>query len=117
MEELVRTDFAQRVKLLCYADDLQLVIQGAGKMHKAQRALALLNRKCTMLRLKINPQKTKAMSIKDKRPDCTLSIQNTEIDWVDVHQCLGIFIDRKLVFAPHTDYLKERMSTRICAMR
>ena len=111
-------DFEKDVKLLCYADDLQLISQGYNKLQKAQRALQQIEEKCIELGLKINPLKTKAMAIKQRRmPEGRLAIQGTDIDWVTTHPCLGITFDSSLTFQPHIEALKERMAARINAMR
>lgn len=118
MERLVSIDFERGVKLLCYADDLQLISQGNAKHRKAQAALLKIEQMCTELGLKINPLKTKAMLIKERRiPEGNLRIQDTDIEWVQKHQCLGIHFDYRLSFKPQVEYLKERMATRINAMK
>ena len=117
MEQLVLLNFERGVKLLCYANDLQLIVQGGRRVQKAQRALHQLNEKCKELGLKINPRKTKAIACKFLKPNQNLSIQETDIEWVNTHQCLGIFFDNRLTFKPHIEYLKEKMATRICVMR
>ncbi|XP_045105326.1 uncharacterized protein LOC123500768 [Portunus trituberculatus] len=118
MEQLVLTDFPTGVKLLCYADDLQLIVQGPWKFQKAQRALNTLQETCVTLGLKINPQKTKAMVMKDgTQPRQRLRIQDTDIEWVKIHACLGIHFDHMLTFRQYVAQLGERMSARINAMR
>lgn len=118
MEQIVTMGFERDVKVLCYADDLQLIVQGYSRLQKTQRALRQIEHKCEDLGLKINPRKTKAMIIKDRRlPEVHLSMQGTDIEWVETHQCLGVFFDRRLSFQPHVEYLRERMAMRITAMR
>ncbi|KAK8373769.1 hypothetical protein O3P69_011698 [Scylla paramamosain] len=95
-----------------------LISQGNAKHRKAQVALLKIEQMCTELGLKINPLKTKAMLIKERRiPEGNLRIQDTDIEWVQKHQCLGIHFDYRLSFKPQVEYLKERMDTRINAMK
>lgn len=72
MERLVGINFERGVKLMCYA--------GNRKHDTAQRAVHLIERKCSELGLKINPLKTKAMGIKGRRiPREQLTISGRDI--------------------------------------
>ncbi|KAK8385622.1 hypothetical protein O3P69_016418 [Scylla paramamosain] len=118
MERLVTTNFERGVRLLCYADDLQLIVQGALRHAKTQRALRRLEDACMELGLKINPKKTKAINFLGKQtPNIQLQIQDTAIEWVASHQCLGVHFHHRLTFTPQVTYLRERMATRLNAMR
>ena len=117
MENLVKLPFRQTAKLLCYADDLQLIVRGSNRLANTQHALQLIEEECNRLGLKINPAKSKAMAICTDTPDKMLSIQNTPVVWTNAHQCLGIWFDQKLTFKPQLEYLRHRTKSRHNIMR
>ncbi|KAK8383394.1 hypothetical protein O3P69_019047 [Scylla paramamosain] len=91
---------------------------GALRHVKTQRALRRLEDACMELGLKINPNKTKAINFRGKQtPNIQLRIQDTAIEWVASHQCLGVHFAHRLTFTPQVTYLRERMATRLNAMR
>ncbi|XP_071524384.1 uncharacterized protein [Panulirus ornatus] len=77
MENLVKLPFRPTVKLLCYADDLQLIVRGRRRVNNAQHALKLTENECNRLGLKTSPNKTRAMALCSTRPDRMLSLQGT----------------------------------------
>ena len=90
IENLVSLPFRVGVRLLAYADDLQLVATGRHKNANAQHALKLIESKCAELALKINHAKSKAVPFGKRVPEYSLTIQNHPLQWVGCHTCLGI---------------------------
>ena len=116
MEKLQSTYLGRGVTLLCYADDLQLVIQGAPI--KTKTALKALEHACQSLGLKINAGKTKCMAIGHKTPpNLDLQIQGQKLTWTTSHQVLGVYIDHRLDMGLQVSYLRERSKTRTNVLR
>ena len=90
VENLLSLRFRTGVRLLAYADDLQLVAIGPNKKGNTQHALSLIEAKCTELALKINIEKSKAVHLGRGVPDYDLNVQNHRLQWVDLQICLGI---------------------------
>ncbi|KAG7163931.1 LINE-1 retrotransposable element ORF2-like 2 [Homarus americanus] len=68
MENLCRLPKLLCYAMLCYADDLALVVKGRNQISKVQRALDLISEKCMSLGLKISIPKSKAMRIGPNEP-------------------------------------------------
>ncbi|XP_071519512.1 uncharacterized protein [Panulirus ornatus] len=63
IENLVKLPFRPSVKLLCYANNLQLILRGRKRFANAQHALKLVEQECNRLGLKLNPAKTRTMAL------------------------------------------------------
>ena len=104
-------------KIFVFVDDVTVVITGNNQLIDAQEALNIIERECCCLGLKINPSKTKAMSVKDVDLGGHLTLEQQRIEWVRHHQCLGIWIDSKLSFHKQVEHLRERTSARLAPMK
>ncbi|XP_050690435.1 uncharacterized protein LOC126982433 [Eriocheir sinensis] len=98
MEELMSVDYGEGAKLLCYADDLALVLNHRTCLHQVPHALNQLNRKCTELGLKINFEKTKVMPVGMPSPERPFQIANQDLAYTTTHQYLGVWLDSHLRF-------------------
>ena len=68
---------------------------------------------CTVNKLHLNLNKTKAMIITHKRYDLPLQniiINNTEIEYVNEYKYLGLIIDKELNFKKHISNLNSRLN-------
>lgn len=117
MDQLIRLQLPGHSKLFSYADDLVLVVTGANKMTAAQASLRIIEDKCRTLGLKFSRGKSKAMFMKGKAPDRHLHIQDTQLEWVSSYQYLGVWIQNNLKWNKEVQYLQERTSSRISALR
>nr|XP_027223264.1 uncharacterized protein LOC113815373 [Penaeus vannamei] len=117
IEKLVNLPFRNNTTLLSYADDLQLITTGPHQLLHAQHALDLITQACTSLGLKINPSKSSGLNIGPSRPFHLLTIQGQNIDWVEKAKCLGHFFSERNHEKDQLDYLKQRIQSRILAMR
>ena len=86
---------------------------------RVNEELAIINTWLISNKLFLNIDKTKYMifSIKEKPPDLTLVIGNSQIKRTRVQKFLGIFIDDRLTFGEHTNKISAKMSRNIGVMR
>lgn len=117
MEELMSVDYGEGAKLLCYADDLALVLNHRTCLHQVPHALNQLNRKCTELGLKINFEKSKVMPVGMPSPERPFQIANQDLAYTTTHQYLGVWLDSHLRFGTQVRYLRERAATRTNILR
>ena len=103
IEKLSKVFYGQGIILLCYADDLALVIPKRYHQVTAPRVLELLLQCCSSLDLKINPGKSRYMTF--GLPSLAQPIQLDDI--------LGIWFDTALSFRPHVKYFRERIAARV----
>ncbi|XP_068215772.1 uncharacterized protein [Palaemon carinicauda] len=85
-------------------------------MARMQRALNDISQKSYELGLKINIDKTKAMTTRAPNPLQPLTIGTEPLEWVDSYMYLGDVIDKQLTFKEEIKYLKERSNARLAAM-
>ena len=107
MENFAILQFPGGVYIFIYADDLLVISRGINKVAKMQRALKLIDDKAMELGLKINANKTKAMSIRGTNPIQQLTIGQHPIEWVDTYKYLGVYIDKHLTYNQQVTYLRE----------
>jgi len=117
--EILDRKYPTGTYLVVYADDVILVVTGRHLYKRAQKCLDILGLAADDLGLKFGvPEKTEAMLVRGRRqPDQLLLIHDRPVTWVVHHQCLGVFVDRKLTFKAHIDYIKRRAWERLNAMR
>ena len=115
---ILRIQLPGGCKIISYADDLAIICTGPQVMNKAQRSLDLVSAECCRVGLRISAQKSKAMAlrVKDINAQC-LRIQGLDLEWVTVFQYLGVWIDQRLTFQRETQYLAERIKTRLRLMK
>ena len=78
IECLLHLNLGRGTHLLCYTDDITLITYGGNYYHKAQKTLDLIYRKCRELELKVNPHKTRALSIKIPTPTISFSLAHPQ---------------------------------------
>ena len=112
MENFAQIQLPAGVDIFIFADDICVVGRGPNKLGNTQRTLTSIHNKCTELGVKININKTKAMTIKTPTPLNNLTLSNQPITWVDTFMYLGVYIDKHLKFQAQVKYLRERANTR-----
>ena len=118
VENLLLLGYDEGVRVLCYADDIALVVTGAGVLaHKAQRALRRITEECGRLGLKVSPDKSKAMCMRVPLPEAHLTVQDTPLQWVDSYRYLGVWIDAKLRFGKEVRHLMDATRARLHLLR
>ena len=117
MEELLTADYGEGAQLLCYADDLALVLSHQTCLQQAPHALDQLNRKCTELGLKIYYNKSKVMTIGMLLPERPFQIAGQGLAFTTTHQYLGLWLDSHLRFGTQVRYLRERVASRTNILR
>ena len=119
VEALVSLPFPTGAHLLSYADDLVLVVTKRKNMYAvAQRALNQITDKCADLGLKMSALKSRAMHLfpPNNHTHRPLTVQGSQLEWVNEHMYLGIIIDRRLTFRREVEYLRERTISRLNVM-
>ena len=117
MENIAKLELPRNVRIFIYADDITVVCSGCYKLLDAQTVLNRIAAECRRLGLKVNPDKTKAMAVKDVDLGGYLTLEQKRIEWVKTHMCLGVWLDSKLTFNKQVEYLRERTSARLAPMR
>ena len=117
MENFANIQFPMGVDIFIYADDVVVISRGCNRVANMQRALKLIDNKAMELGLKINGNKTKAMSIKSTNPIRQLMIGQHPIEWVETYKYLGVYIDKQLTYNNQVTYLRERAKARLAPMR
>ena len=111
MENLVTLQLGAGTKNLCYADDIAIISTGPRMDQKAQEALTTVANKCEELGLKINHDKTKAMTFGTK-PQPPLKINGIDVGWTNSHTYLGVCFDHHLSFKQHVAAIKVRATSK-----
>jgi len=114
---------ARRIYVTTYADDLAIVIHENSRVkieEKASLAIDTICSWCTLYKLQIAPNKTKAILVKgslhqERMP--RLMVFDKKIEFVDEHKYLGIYIDKKLSFLPHLQHLRNKIATLVVVIR
>lgn len=118
MDELLnqlQTLETEKIYATAYADDLALIICEDSRTkieEKACKAIETICSWCVKYKLRIAIEKTKAILIRgnfhqDRMPK--MIIYDKKIKFVNEYKYLGIYLDRKLSFMPHVQYLKNKI--------
>lgn len=99
-----------------YADDLAVMASSRGASYvlsRLQKFIDKFSKFCTDWKLKINPTKTEAVFCTRKRsprflPTSGVKVNGHEVNWSDHVKYLGVFLDKKLIFAKHIDKVLQR---------
>lgn len=116
VENLVTLLLQHETKILCYADDVAIVVTGSHYQQKKHRTqLQQLKTNSMNLGLKINLHKSKAIYSRSLSPPPPLSVQKHAIDWAISYIYFGIWIDQKVTFKKHIATIKEKAAVRMRA--
>lgn len=105
------------IQTALYADDTALYIKGTNKFEgkKLQNHLNKLSTYYKKWKIKINAGKTEGITFSLKRNQKTLSnirkpinFQGKEINWKKEVKYLGCYLDSKLTWRKHTDYIIKK---------
>ena len=110
------------MKAVHYADDSTLYLnidRNSDGTETINSELESLNKWLTTNKLLLNTNKTRYMIIHNRiePPNLNLLIDNVSIARVTSHKFLGIFIDDKLKFDVHTQYLCSKISRNLGVIR
>lgn len=111
------------IKHLQFADDLVLYTVNKDVnigIHNLNVALTnLYNLYSTKLKLNINPNKSSAMIFCKKPFNCINPVlyNNVPLPWVEKHKFLGVWLDQKLKFDIHINYIIQNASKGLTIMR
>ena len=117
MENLAKLTLPNNVDIFIYADDVCVVSRGSHRINNLQKSLDIIAKRSKELGLKINTNKTKAMTVKCAEPQQIMHIDNNPIEWVGSYMYLGVYIDSQLNFNQEVKYLRERAKTRLSTMK
>ena len=94
---------------LLFADDLKLfrMVRGPDDAQLLQEDLDKLSTWSSSWKLTLNPSKCKVLTLTLKKQPVlhTYELAQTQLERVTNHKDLGIFVDSKLTFTPHIDYI------------
>ncbi|KAG5895938.1 hypothetical protein JTB14_016340 [Gonioctena quinquepunctata] len=111
---------SEHVKVSLFADDTALLSSAAdhlmGVVH-LQNALNELQQWYLEWKIKLNPEKTQAISMGRKRsnPERGVTISGREIEWSEQVKYLGVTLDRRLTWRPHVNIVRDKIVRKICA--
>lgn len=117
VEQLTKLAAGPHARILCYADDVAMVVTGPNRMTRARALLRSVTRACETMGLIINRDKTKAVAFRYRRLPNPFLIDDRPIPWCREITYLGVRLDSRLTFAPYVTALKERVRTRTHVMR
>lgn len=103
--------------LLCFTEDLQLIVWGNHTVTHTQEALLLIEQECSRLGLKISPAKTKTVAICFEAMARHLLLEGPEIEWIQLYRCLGIWLDENLNFLKQLERVRQKAKYRHYVMR
>ena len=92
MANVTKLVLPRSAKIFIFIDDITVVISGRNQLVALQEALDITE-ECHHLGLKINPNKTQAMAVKNVDLGGHLSLEQQRTEWVKEHQCLGVWLD------------------------
>ena len=101
------------VKESIYADD-KLMFRASYRISaiikRLQRAFITNKRFFHKWKIKINPVKTEAIIFTKRRPDIEGNVicEGNKIIWSDKVKYLGVWLDRKLIFGDHINYINHK---------
>ena len=117
IENIAELDLPPLTDIFIFADDVAVVSRGPRRIGNIQLALNTINTKATELGLKINTNKTKAMSVKSDEPHFRLRIAAQDIEWVEQYKYLGVYLDKQFSSNTHITHLRERAKARLAPMK
>ena len=79
MENIANLMLPQNVEIFIYADDITIVCRGGQKLLNAQKAIDMIAKECERLGLKVNSMKTKAMAVKQPKPQQIITLEDNPI--------------------------------------
>ena len=120
INQLLKLDMGHGIYLTAYADDL--VLYGSGDSEdtiwdKMTTALGRLETKATQLGLNFSPTKCEAMWFRANNPTWHFRIGGQIIPWKSVVKYLGVMVDKRLTFRQQADYVKQKASTKMNALK
>ena len=111
-DDLLNITLPNGCELIAFADDLVLVCSAAHEINLQSIANTSIDRIVewgTSNKLKFNESKTNAMLItRIRRSTCSLIMNGNQLDLVNECKYLGIYIDRKLNWRRHINYLETK---------
>ena len=117
MDQVISIKVPKGVTILSYADDLCIVIKGKGCIAVAWKTIAIFERECESLGLKISIPKTNAIFFGKTNPEQELRIYDQPISWINKAKYLGCIFDKRLSFSAHITYVIDKANRRINLMR
>ncbi|XP_064121648.1 uncharacterized protein LOC135226131 [Macrobrachium nipponense] len=118
MEKLANSNLPNGVEIFIYADDVCLVSTDRHRAHQnMQNAITQIENKCTVLGLKINTVKTKAMAIKHNTDLNPIQLMGEPIELVDNFMYLGVNINKQLSPCKEIETLKHKIKCRQNTMK
>ena len=107
------------VKIITYADDIVIYCDNSNKQFKQiQLALTAMEKTAASSGFHFAPEKTKAMWFSSRiNPDPQLILNDLPIQWVNSFTYLGVVIDKGLRFHKHAQYLVDRVTNAVNAIR
>lgn len=113
------------INCIAYADDLLIILEGNSRNELERNgmlALTQVQKWCTRHKLKVAPEKSKAIMLKGKLdkgrlPRIKMSGENEKIKYYDEIRYLGVELDKNLNFSAHTKRLRERTINYIQKIR
>ena len=106
VEALFELPLPRGCKLITYADDITLVATRSHHRTNSQPSLTLLEKRCRELGFKLNLGKSKVMAFGVPMPNTSLTTAGAEVEWIENHQYLSVWIDRKLTLHTQINYLR-----------
>ena len=95
-------------EIILFADDTNLTAIGC-TVENVQSDLECLNKWLIANKLVINISKTVQMTVKSSASNCSFNLNALDITVKPVCKYLGIYIDCKLSFVSHVDFVKMRL--------
>ncbi|KAG5895751.1 hypothetical protein JTB14_029521 [Gonioctena quinquepunctata] len=112
---------SEHVKVSLFADDTALLSSAADHLMGVvylQNVLDDLQQSYLEWKIKLNPEKTQAISMGRKRsnPERGVTISGREIEWSEQVKYLGVTLDRRLTRRPHVNIVRDKIVKKICAL-
>lgn len=112
------------VSLAQYADDVAALASSKGPkwvLSRLERYIRMFSKFCNQWRLKINPTKTEAVYFTRRTsnrnlPSRGVRVQDHVVNWSDNAKYLGTYLDKRLTFGKHVDYVKIKGNNCIKAL-
>lgn len=106
-----------KCKYHMFADDtiVYLSMENQNELvNQVNKELTVLNDWFNANKLKVNINKTKCLWVGKERPsNLNIKIDKDKIQEVETAKYLGVFIDNKLNFKPHIDYVCKKISKKL----
>ncbi|XP_062557864.1 uncharacterized protein LOC134222718 [Armigeres subalbatus] len=104
------------VVLVQYADDFAVTVEGRNIQEVNERANRFMERFAEVtaeLNLAVNAQKTKAILFANATEELDISVHDEQIEQVNVHKYLGLWIDKSLRFGAHIREITKKAADRL----